>query len=171
MAIRRQIREADLLKMLDIPSFRHMTKDKLVSFVSALPNIDPEVAKKALEQFPELASALAGITDHYKSIISECLAGSDGDTRVCLEECRAINESIRGELSRDDFSPEQRKKLIDQSLQVVSMMREIDREAKRYRINVAYAASAVFCIFVGILVSALGGNAKLSLPSFVHSEN
>ena len=47
--------EKKVLKKLGIPDFRHMTKDKVVKFVSLLPNMDPEVAKKALEQFPAFA--------------------------------------------------------------------------------------------------------------------
>ena len=41
--------EDKVLRKLDIPDFRHMTKDKVVSFVSMLPQMDPEVAKCALE--------------------------------------------------------------------------------------------------------------------------
>ena len=86
MKIKRRIDEKDLLKMLGIPSFRHMSKDKLASFVSALPDIDPDVAKKALEQFPDLSTAITEIVGHYAGIVSECLAGSDADTRLCLDQ-------------------------------------------------------------------------------------
>lgn len=61
MKIRRRIDEKDLLKMLGIPSFRYMSKEKLASFVSALPDVDPDVAKKALEQFPDLSAAITEI--------------------------------------------------------------------------------------------------------------
>ena len=68
MRLKRQISEKDLLRLLDIPSFRHISKDKLVSFVSTLPEIDPEVAKKALEQFPDFATAMIEITERYKEV-------------------------------------------------------------------------------------------------------
>lgn len=64
MKIKRRIDEKDLLKMLGIPSFRYMSKDKLASFVSALSDIDPDVAKKALEQFPDLSAAIADVLVH-----------------------------------------------------------------------------------------------------------
>ena len=64
MKIKRRIDEKDLLKMLGIPSFRYMSKDKLASFVSALSDIDPDVAKKALEQFPDLSAAIAVVLVH-----------------------------------------------------------------------------------------------------------
>ena len=57
--MKRTISEQKVLKKLGISDFRHMTKDKIVTFASMLPYMDPEVAKKALDQFPsfkELAS-------------------------------------------------------------------------------------------------------------------
>ena len=43
--------EIQVLKKLDIPDFRHLTKDKVIAFATMIPGMEPEVAKKALEQF------------------------------------------------------------------------------------------------------------------------
>ena len=51
--------EANVLKKLDIEDFRHITKDKVIKMASMLDKMDPEVAKKALEQFPEFAGTIA----------------------------------------------------------------------------------------------------------------
>lgn len=48
--------EQKVLKKLDIPDFRHLTKDKVIKMASMLDKMDPEVAKKAIEQFPEFAN-------------------------------------------------------------------------------------------------------------------
>ena len=164
MRLKRQISEKDLLKLLDIPSFRHMSKDKLVSFVSALPEIDPEVAKKALEQFPNFTSAMVEITGRYKEIIDKCLEGSDADTTTLLAACSAINESVQRELEKDELTFEERTRLIDKSIQVVQMMREIDADNKRFRLQVANIASVVLFCISGLLITALGGKADLRFP-------
>lgn len=44
----KSLNEVEVLKQLDIPDFRHMTKDKVINFASMLQNMDPEVAKKQL---------------------------------------------------------------------------------------------------------------------------
>lgn len=49
MKMNRSLTEKQVLRKLGISDFRHMTKDKVVRFVSMLPYMDPEVAKKALE--------------------------------------------------------------------------------------------------------------------------
>lgn len=50
------ITETEALKSLDISDFRHPTKDTMIKMVSMLDQMDPEVAEKILEQFPEFAS-------------------------------------------------------------------------------------------------------------------
>jgi len=41
---------ADQVKeCLNIPDFRHLTKDKLIEFVSAIPDMDREVAIRIIE--------------------------------------------------------------------------------------------------------------------------
>lgn len=44
--------EKKVLKKLGIPDFRHMTKDKVMSFATMLPYMDPEVAKKGARAVP-----------------------------------------------------------------------------------------------------------------------
>ena len=41
-----------MLKQFDIPDFRHITKDKVMTFASMLQNMEPEVAKKSIRTIP-----------------------------------------------------------------------------------------------------------------------
>lgn len=59
--MRYNLSEKKVLKKLGIEDFRHMTKDKIVQFASMLPQMDPEVAKKALEQFPATSPSTAWV--------------------------------------------------------------------------------------------------------------
>lgn len=58
--------EKQVLKTLDIPDFRHLSKEKVMTFFSMIPQMDPEVAKKALEQFPNFSSSVREILQDYK---------------------------------------------------------------------------------------------------------
>lgn len=58
--------EKQVLKKLGIPDFRHMTKAKVMQFATMLPYMDPEVAKMALEQFPEFAKRATEILLNIK---------------------------------------------------------------------------------------------------------
>ena len=54
----RPLTEQQVLKKLKIEDFRHLTKDKVIAMASMLDKMDPEVAKKALEQFPDFANTM-----------------------------------------------------------------------------------------------------------------
>lgn len=61
--------EIQVLKKLDIPDFRHLTKDKVIAFATMIPGMEPEVAKKALEQFPNFVSISLEIMKEYRGIL------------------------------------------------------------------------------------------------------
>ena len=73
----RTLSEKKVLKALDIPDFRHMTKDKVVEFASMLPRMDPEVAKAALAQFPEYAQTMKDLAQTYREEVSEAATSNE----------------------------------------------------------------------------------------------
>lgn len=171
MKIKRRIDEKDLLKMIGIPSFRHITKDKLASFVSALPDVDSEVAKKALEQFPDLSVAMIEIIGHFRGIISECLAGSDDNTRLCLATCASMLDSIQHELGNEALTFEQQQAVIDRSMELIQMMKEINADEKRFRVHIISITSIALAFVAGTLISVLGGKADFSLSDLIRPTN
>ena len=54
--MKRTLTETQVLNKIGKPDFRHITKEDVVSLVSMLPQMDVEVAKKVIEQFPEYAN-------------------------------------------------------------------------------------------------------------------
>ena len=57
---------ADQVKQyLNITDFRHLSKDKLIEFVSAIPEMDKDVAIRIIEQFPEFTRCATSLVDHY----------------------------------------------------------------------------------------------------------
>lgn len=53
--MKKQLTEQQVLDLLDIPDFRHLSKDKVMKFTSSLPDMEPSVAISALQQFPKFA--------------------------------------------------------------------------------------------------------------------
>lgn len=54
---KKPLNEQKVLDKLGIDDFRHLSKEKVIEFVSLVPNMEPEVAKAAIEQFPEFSSS------------------------------------------------------------------------------------------------------------------
>lgn len=74
--------EEKVLKKLGIDDFRHITKNKVIKMASMLDRVDPEVAKKAIEQFPDFSNTAkeilrvcnvkCSIMQHFRYNLSGC---------------------------------------------------------------------------------------------------
>ena len=67
----RPLTEQKVLKKLNIEDFRHLTKDKVITMASMLDKMDPEVAKKALEQFPQFSNVVKEMLIGYKDTLEK----------------------------------------------------------------------------------------------------
>ncbi len=158
------ITEQKVLNKLDIPDFRHMTKDKVMSFASMLPDMDPEVAKKALEQFPEFAKTILEITKNYKETLEKGLEENAASTKVCYNACNAIIESLQKLLEKEDLSYEERKDITDKMIEVSKMMSDKDSENKNFTLKVLAIAGLATAVVSGGVVAVLGGKTNINLP-------
>ena len=83
--ITRPYTEMQVLKKLDIPDFRHLTKDKVIEFATMVPRMNPEVAKKALEQFPNFASTSLDVMKEYRTILEKSMDQDQESAQVCYD--------------------------------------------------------------------------------------
>ena len=77
--------EQKVLKKLGIEDFRYLTKDKVVKMANMLDKMNPEVAKKAIEQFPNFSNTMKEILAEYKihiATLGNFLGILDGVTQV-----------------------------------------------------------------------------------------
>ncbi|RGG56132.1 hypothetical protein [Blautia sp. AF19-10LB] len=63
----RLLTEQKALKKLGIEDFRHLTKDKAIMMVSMLDKMEPEITKKAIEQFPHFSDTMYTVNHPYYS--------------------------------------------------------------------------------------------------------
>lgn len=122
--------EKKVLKKLGIKDFRHMTKDKVVSFASMLPYMNPEVAKKALEQFPSFKDLAGDMVIEYKAIVNAAFEENRVSQKAFYDACNSILESLKTELEDDEIDAVERDRIEDKMIKVAGMIGEKDRENK-----------------------------------------
>ncbi len=159
-----QLTEKQVLKKLNIPDFRHLSKDKIMTFFSMLPNMDPEVAKKAIEQFPTYAGTVKEIVSEYKGFLEKALADNAESVQSYYAICNSILNTLSNMLEQDDLSFDEKKYIIDQMLEVESRVRQKDTENKKHRLKIVGWASVVIITCIGGLAAVLGANSGMSLP-------
>lgn len=150
--------EMQVLKKLDIPDFRHMTKDKVIAFASMLPNMNPEVAKKALEQFPDFASTSLDIMKEYKNIIEAVMEDDRESTQACYDIYNRIMDSLEKMLENENLNFDEQCYILEQMKIVADDVARKDSEKANNHMKLISIVGGIGAIVIGILGSAIGVN-------------
>lgn len=160
----KQLTEMEVLKQLDIPDFRHMTKDKVINFASMLQNMDPEVAKKAIEQFPEFAKMALEAFTEYRTVLEKTLDASEESSKDCFAVYDKVLSALEKCVYQEEISFEEKKYYLNQMVEIAKMADKKDTENKSFHWKVIGAATLTVISIVGIGAAALGGNFDFELP-------
>lgn len=153
--------EQKVLQKLNIKDFRHLTKEKVILMASMLGKMDPEVAKKALEQFPEFANTTKEMLTEYKEILNRSLESNKESVQSYYSSCNSLIRILEKELENDELTFEQRKYIIEQMLEISKKMGEKDTENKKFIVTLAMCGVVALGVATSMLASVLGGNTKI----------
>ncbi len=153
----KKLNEVEVLQKLDIPDFRHLSKDKVVELASMLNEMAPEVAVKALEQIPDATETFKDIVLQLKSLAAETLQDNANSYKSFNATCDAIISSLEKILESDkDLSFEQKQVLIQQMIELAKMKDAKDTENKKFNLKILQIAASVAVVF-GLTVAAIFG--------------
>lgn len=155
--------EQKVLKKLNIENFRNLTKDKVITMASMLDKMDPEVAKKAIEQFPEFSNTAKEMLKEYKDTLDKGLETNKESVESYYSVCKVTIETLQKQLENEELSFEERKYIIDKMLEVSKMMSEKDSENKKFIAIMGGLGLAAVGLVVAGLSSALGGNTNIEV--------
>ena len=153
--------EQKVLKKLNISDFRHLTKDKVITMASMLDKMDPEVAKKAIEQFPEFASTTKELLKEYKDTLDKGLEANKESVKSYYDACNSTIESLQKQLDIENLPFEEKKYIIDKLFEISRMMGEKDSENKKFIATMAVIGACAVGLASAVLAAALGGNTKI----------
>ena len=156
-----QIDEKRALKKLGIDDFRHLTKANVVQLASMVDKMEPEVAKKALEQFPEFSDTVKTILLDYKDLLNKAIDSNNESLRTSYETYNSVIASLQTELEKDNLSFDERKYIIEQMKDIANAVDKKDSENKRWLTQMAIIAGGAVVGAIVAVCSVLGTNANL----------
>ena len=152
----RSLTEQKVLKKLGIPDFRHMTKDKIVAFATMLPKMDPEVAKKALEQFPEFAKTATEIVSYYKELVEKGFDYNDASVKSFYLTCDSIIDTLNEQLKDGNLSFQEKQIIIDKMIELAKMKSDKDTENKKFIVDILKGAGWFALGVIASIATTLG---------------
>lgn len=139
----KKLSKVKVLKALDIADARHMTKDKAMFFASMFRDMDPEVKKKVLEQFPELAKMPLEALQDCKGIIEKTQDNASASSKQCIELYNEVIQALKTCLSKKKLPFEEKKYYVEKMMEIAKMADEKDTENKRFYWGVIATGAAV----------------------------
>ena len=107
----RKISEEKALQQLKINSFRELSKEKFMDFISVLQDLDPEVQMKALEQFPEFISTAKEALSGMKENALELLKSEDKGLECTSKSYEMAIDYLGGLLNKEGLSSEEKMEI------------------------------------------------------------
>lgn len=155
--------EQDVLRELDVPTFRHVTKDKLMSFAAMRQSMDPETAQKAMEQIPHLTQAMTEVLGDYSEMVNQGLTSNDEHMRSYFAIAATTIDALQRELERPGLSFEDRCAIMDRMLAVNEQVSGQVTEGQKFirRGQIIVGSVIVFCF--GAVAAILGANTNIQI--------
>ncbi|BCW74709.1 MULTISPECIES: DUF3106 domain-containing protein [unclassified Arthrobacter] len=151
--------EDDVKKALNIDSWRNLSKEKLLTFVAEMPQMDKEVAFKAIEQFPHFKSLVAETLDSLEQRYESTQKFSWKSQKKVHDAYKSYRKTLNRELERDNLTVEDRFRILEMIRESVDREAVKDSEHKAFAIKMVTVAATVGVAAVGAAVAALGGKA------------
>jgi hypothetical protein len=122
-------------KALNIEKFSEMSKDKIIQFVSLIPNMDKDVAIKIIEQFPQYASFASSMISQLNTMCDNALKANDKSQSDVIEAYKKILVDLGELLKKEDITTEERTNITDKMILIADKISAKDSENKAFLIN------------------------------------
>lgn len=153
------ISEEDVKKKLGIDSFRNLSKDKIMEFVSCIPNMHKDVAIKVIEQFPSYVELATNIIKQLNTMCDNALKENSTSQKDSIEAYKKILNDLGELLKKDNISSEERRVITDKMIEIADKIALKDTENKNFLSNiikhndyVAWGALLLGAVILGVNV-------------------
>ena len=146
--------EKEFLVMTGRTNLKNLSKNDVISYVSKLNELRPEVAKQVLAQYPELVKVLQSSMTEYKGILADIIASDDKSMEhfysVAEKEIDTIDKSrerlydfagkVHADLSKCLENPnltlQEQKEICEQEMEILRIVSQMDAEMREKEMEI-----------------------------------
>lgn len=145
------VTEEQVKSMLGIESFRSIPKEKIIEFVSSIPDMDKEVAVKCIEQFPEFKDSANTMVAHLVNTCDAVLKDDEANRDTTVETYKIILNTLEDQLKEPEISLSEKQEIIDKMVDVADKVADLERDARGFRKHLVNVIGGVasFALAVG----------------------
>lgn len=126
------VTEDEVKKALAIDSFRNMSKDKIMEFVFAIPNMDKDVAIKIIDQFPAYTESANKMLAQLNTMCNNAMKENGESQKEAIEAYKKILDDLGELLKKDTITAEERVQITEQMITIADRISAKDTENKDF---------------------------------------
>lgn len=116
------VSESDVKNALNIDSFRNLSKDKIMEFVSLIPNMDKDLAMAIINQFPAYSEMAKCVVEQLTITCDSAIAENTSSQNAVYSAYRKILDDLGDILKREDITAEERDSISSKMIEVADKM-------------------------------------------------
>ena len=161
----KQLTEKRVLKALGVPDFRHIGKDQVMKLASIYDKMDPEVAKKVIEQIPEFTKIIREGLVEYKDVIDKMIDSSNDNARSFYNNCQMVLNSLQNELDKGDLSQENKADIFDRMNNILRTEAEFKKQHDEFLSKQVDTVSRTLLGLATIILTVYAAKSNVDLSS------
>lgn len=152
--------ENEVKKALAVEDFRNISKDKIMEFVSAIPNMDKEVAIKIIEQFPSYSESANNMIAQLNTMCSNAMKENGESQREAIGAYKKILDDLGELLKKDAITAEERTQITKQMIDMADRISAKDTENKEFLSGITKYGGHIIVSALVLGAVILGVNVK-----------
>lgn len=126
------VSESQVKNALNIDSFRNLSKDKIMEFVSLIPNMDKDVALSIINQFPAYSEMARCMVEQLGATCDTAIAENTASQSTVYAAYRKILDDLGEVLKRENITAEERDSISNKMIEIADKMAAKDSESKNF---------------------------------------
>lgn len=155
--------EEELKQRMGIDSWRNLSKDKLLTFVSDLPNMSQEVALKVIEQFPDFKTLVMDSFNQVQEQATNAVGANWKSQKKVHTAFAEYREILKQELDRENLSTQDRFSILELLKHAIDDEAKKDSEHKAFAIRILGVVATAAVVVVAAGAAVLGGKGKIEI--------
>lgn len=144
------ISEQQVKDVLQIDNFRNLSKDKVMKFISLIPNMDKEVAISIINQFSAYSDMSKNMVGELRLLCETALKENTGSQKDAIAAYIKILDQLAEMLKKENITREEREYITNKTLEVADKIAAKDSENKEFIMNIVKCGTGL----VGMVIVA-----------------
>lgn len=154
------ISENEVKKALAIDKFSNISKEKIMEFVSLIPNMDKELAIAVVNQFPAYSEFAATVITVLKDMCDSALEKSEVSHLEAIAAYRKLLDDLGEMAKKENITMEERRFLTEQMIAVTDKISTKDTEYQKRISDILKCGTTIVGFAIVIGATILGVNVR-----------